>query len=105
MKGSSKEFLVHPEIEVKDSLIPNAGLGLFAKKDLPEGTIWFKGIPGVNMMVINELQWKTLHESVSSPVTEQLKENLLFYSMFNADKKEIWIFLDASRYCNHSFEV
>ncbi|MFX0105174.1 MAG: SET domain-containing protein [Candidatus Hodarchaeota archaeon] len=85
--------------EVKPSDIH--GLGLFAKKFIPKGTIWWHARPE-DILIISKDQFLTLE---SSQKTSQMKDffyNLLTYSYYERDLDALIFCLDNSRYVNHS---
>jgi SET domain-containing protein len=88
--------------EVKKSKIH--GLGLFAKKKIPKGRIWWHARPQ-DVLIIYENQFLSLDNSLKSPSMESFMNSLLTYSYYERDLNALVFCLDNSRYVNHSFEA
>lgn len=88
-------------VEVKPSKIH--GLGLFAKKFIPKGTIWWHARPR-DVLLISKEQFLTLEKSLKSPMVESFMHSLLTYSYYERDLDVLIFCLDDSRYMNHSIE-
>ncbi|MFX0057380.1 MAG: SET domain-containing protein [Candidatus Hodarchaeota archaeon] len=80
------------------------GLGLFAKKIIPKGTIWWHARPQ-DVLIITKGQFLTLDSSHKSPTMENYMNSLLTYSYYERDLDALIFCLDDSRYVNHSFEA
>ncbi len=88
--------------EVKPSTIH--GLGLFAKKFLAKGTIWWHARPQ-DVLIITKNQFLIMDSSYKTPERNIFMENLLTYSYYERDLDALIYCLDNSRYVNHSFEA
>ncbi|MFW9970939.1 MAG: SET domain-containing protein [Candidatus Odinarchaeota archaeon] len=88
--------------EVKSSVIH--GLGLFAKKLIPKGTIWWHARPQ-DVLIITKQQFFTLESSYKTPIMNKFMENLLTYSYYEREVDALIYCLDNSRYVNHSFKA
>ncbi len=88
--------------EVKPSDIH--GLGLFAKKFIPKGTIWWHARPQ-DVLIITKEQFLSLESSYKTPIMNNFMKNLLVYSYYERDLDALIFCLDNSRYVNHSFNA
>ena len=88
--------------EVKQSEIH--GLGLFAKKLIPKGTIWWHARVE-DVLIISKDQFTTLDSSIKSSHMESYMKILLIYSYYERDLDALVFCLDNSRYVNHSFNA
>ena len=86
--------------EVRQS--PIQGNGLFAKRLIQKGTIWWVGQPG-NVLLINQDQYLTLKNSICSLPIEGFEKTILIYSYFIACYDSLVFCLDNARFVNHSF--
>ena len=77
------------------------GLGLFAKKLIPKGTVWWHAREE-DVMIITKEQFLMLDSSVKSPLMEDYMTTLLIYSYYERDLDSLVFCLDNSRYVNHS---
>jgi len=89
-------------VEVKSSNIH--GLGLFAKKLIPKGTIWWHARPQ-DVLIISKNQFLTLDTSRKSSLMENYMQSLLTYSYYERDLDALIFCLDDSRFVNHSFNA
>ena len=89
-------------VEVKPSKIH--GLGLFAKKLIPKGTIWWHARVE-DVLIINREQFITLESSVKSSQMENYMRILLTYSYYERDLDVLIFCMDNSRYINHSLNA
>jgi len=80
------------------------GLGVFAKWDIPKGTVWWRAHPGRDVLLINEVQFRTLKESQHSPLSKALLKGITTYSYYSAADDVLILILDHARYTNHSDE-
>ena len=87
--------------EVRPS--PLHGLGLFAKRDIPENTVWWKARRS-QVMLLNRPQFHTLMASRINPVMENMLSIASIYGYYAARLDSIVICLDDARYVNHSEE-
>lgn len=85
--------------EVKSSDIH--GLGLFAKKFIPKGTIWWHARPQ-DVLVITKDQFLILDSSRKTPLIKNFIHTLLTYSYYERTLDALIFCLDNSRYVNHS---
>ena len=88
--------------EVKTSDIH--GLGLFAKKFIPKGTIWWYARPR-DVLIITKAQFITLDSSHKTSQMKDFIHNLLTYSYYERDLDALIFCLDDSRFVNHSFNA
>lgn len=88
--------------EVKPSKIH--GLGLFAKKLIPKGTIWWHARPQ-DVLIITKDQFLKLDSSHKSAKMENFMKSLLTYSYYERDLDALIFCLDDSRFVNHSFDA
>ena len=82
---------------------PVHGLGIFAKTDIPEGTVWWRARP-CDVLLIEQDQFDTFRTSHHSPVSRALLEALYTYSYYSAEDDALILILDHARYTNHSFQ-
>ncbi|MFX0007589.1 MAG: SET domain-containing protein [Promethearchaeota archaeon] len=80
------------------------GLGLFAKKFIAKGTIWWHARPQ-DVLIITKIQFLTLDSSYKTSITNSFMENLLTYSYYDRDLDALIYCLDNSRYVNHSLNA
>jgi len=85
--------------EVRPSKIH--GMGLFAKKLIPKGTIWWHARPE-DVLIIAKNQFLTLDNSIKSPLMDRFMKILLTYSYYERDLDALVLCLDNSRFVNHS---
>ena len=86
--------------EVKKSKVH--GLGLFAKKLIPKGTVWWHARPQ-DILIMSKDQFLILENSIKSQFLEGFLNGLLTYSYYERDLDALIFCLDDSRYVNHSF--
>lgn len=89
-------------VEVKPSDIH--GLGLFAKKFIPKGTIWWHARPR-DVLIITKTQFITLDSSHETSQMKDFMHILLTYSYYERDLDALIFCLDDSRFVNHSFNA
>ena len=77
------------------------GLGLFAKKKIPKGTIWWHARPQ-DVLIITKEQFLKLDSSNKTPSMNDFIETLLIYSYYERDLDTLIFCLDNSRFVNHS---
>lgn len=100
MKTASLRTLDHC-VELRPS--PLHGLGLFATKDIPKGTIWWKA-KRTNVLLLNRSQYTTLLSSHINGTVQNLLDIASIYGYYSAKLDSIVVCLDNARYVNHSFE-
>lgn len=88
--------------EVRNS--PVHGMGIFARVDIPKGTVWWRARPGIDVLLINRAQFQTLQTSQHSSVSKDLLEAIYTYSYYSATEDALILILDHARYTNHSFQ-
>ena len=88
--------------EVRPSKIH--GLGLFAKKFIPKGTIWWHARPQ-DVLIITKAQFLTLDNSHQSSLVTNYLQSLLTYSYYERVLDALIFCMDNSRYVNHSFNA
>ena len=93
--------LLNNYVELRPS--PLHGFGLFAKKDIPKDTIWWKAKRS-NVILLNQSHYNTLHESHVNDTMDKLLNIASVYGYYSAKLDSIIICLDNSRYVNHSHE-
>ena len=82
-------------------LSPIEGYGVFAKKPIPKGTVWWKVESG-EYITIDEVQFKNLILSENTPKIKDLIDTILTYSFYDEDIDRMIFCLDNGRYVNHS---
>ena len=85
--------------EVKES--PIHGWGIFAKKYIPEGTIWWHARP-CDVQILTRDQFQRLMASRRNEKFEQYIETLLTYSYYAVSFDVMVLCLDNMRYLNHN---
>jgi SET domain-containing protein len=80
------------------------GLGLFAKKCIPKGTIWWHARPQ-DVLIIGKEQFLIMESSCKTAIMDKFIEILLTYSYYERDFDALIFCLDNSRYVNHSFNA
>ncbi|MFT6792932.1 MAG: SET domain-containing protein [Rubritalea sp.] len=98
MKLASSSLL-NNYVELRPS--PLHGFGLFAKKDIPKDTIWWKSKRS-NVLLLNHSHYRTLQESHVNDTMDNLLNIASFYGYYSAKLDSIVICLDNARYVNHS---
>lgn len=89
-------------IEVKES--PVHGFGAFAKRDIPKGTVWWKGEIEHNVLLLNKAQYQNFQLSARNPIKAEFEKMVAIYSYYSAKLDALIICLDNARYVNHSAE-
>jgi SET domain-containing protein len=108
MKESKIPFNPKPDnpiddyAEVKPSKIH--GLGLFAKKKIPKGTVWWYARPQ-DVLIITREQFLKLDSSNKASNMKNFIETLLIYSYYERDLDALIFCLDNSRFVNHSIDA
>lgn len=77
------------------------GMGLFAKKRIPKGTIWLSGSAD-QKIVITRKQYENLLKSEQTPDIKDWIKTLCHYSVYDTKLDVLFFFIDNSRYINHS---
>ncbi|MFX1476510.1 MAG: SET domain-containing protein [Promethearchaeota archaeon] len=85
--------------EVRPSKIH--GLGLFAKKLIPKGTVWWHARPQ-DVIFITKEQFFILDNSEKTPLVKSYLECLLTYSYYDEKLDTLIFCLDDSKFVNHS---
>jgi len=80
------------------------GLGIFAKQDIPKGTIWWRARRGKDVLLIGKAQYDVIRESTHSPVSQGLLAAIMTYAYYSAADNALILILDHARYTNHSNE-
>ena len=80
------------------------GLGLFAKKFIPKGMIWWHARPQ-DVLVITMDQFLTLDTSHKTSLMKDYIHTLLTYSYYERELDALIFCLDDSRFVNHSFNA
>lgn len=89
--------------EVRPSRTPGAGLGLFATRHIPRGTIWWRDF-GDNVLALTRGQYETLrrYQSAQDPSCRQLLEAIDKFGYVDRDAGTLVVALDWGRFVNHS---
>jgi SET domain-containing protein len=77
------------------------GLGLFAKKFIPKGTIWWHAREQ-DVLIITKDQFLKLDSSHKTPSMKNFIHTLLTYSYYERELDALIFCLDNSRFVNHS---
>lgn len=80
---------------------PIHGFGLFAKRLIPAGEIWWRASSN-NVTLINRVQYETLMHSHLNPTMESLLRIANIYGYYSRKFDSIVVCLDNARYVNHS---
>ncbi|MFX1494938.1 MAG: SET domain-containing protein [Promethearchaeota archaeon] len=80
------------------------GLGLFAKKLIPKGTILWHARPQ-DVLIIKKDQFLTLDTSYKSPLIKDYIHDLLTYSYYESELDALIFCLDNAKFVNHSFNA
>lgn len=86
-------------VEVRHSTIH--GLGVFAKRDIPKNTVWWKATRN-NVILLNQKQFATFLNSESNATMDSLTEIARVYGYYSMKLESIIVCLDNARYVNHS---
>jgi len=81
---------------------PVHGLGVFAKTDIPKGTVWWRAHPS-DVLLIERDQFDTFKTSHHSSTSKALLKAIYTYSYYSAADDALILILDHARYTNHSF--
>lgn len=79
------------------------GMGLFAKRDIPANTVWWKARRS-RVLLINRSHYGTLLGSELNPIMGNLLQIASHYGYYSARLDSIVVCLDNARYVNHSFQ-
>ena len=85
--------------EVKASKIH--GIGLFAKKLIPKGTMWWHARPG-DVLIMTKNQFLTLDKSEKTSPVDNFLQGLLTYAYYDEVLDALVFCLDNSKFVNHS---
>lgn len=88
--------------EVRPSKIH--GIGLFAKKLIQKGTIWWYARPQ-DVLIFTKNQFQILETSHNSKLIDNFIHTLLIYSYYEREYDALILCLDDSRYVNHSYDA
>ena len=83
---------------------PIHGLGVFAKRDIPKGTVWWRGEKDVNVLLFNRQQYLHFQQSAGNSLKDAFWEVLATYSYYSRQLDSLIVCLDNARYVNHSDE-
>jgi SET domain-containing protein len=94
---------LHEFTEVRASLLPGAGLGLFATKLIRGGTVWWKARKD-NVIRVSRQQYELLLKShlQHSELSQQLVRAMQVFGYINGATDEVVIAIDDGRFVNHS---
>ncbi|MHA2393907.1 MAG: SET domain-containing protein [Promethearchaeota archaeon] len=85
--------------EVKTSKIH--GIGLFAKKLIPKGKMWWHARPE-DVLILTKKQFLTLDNSQKTSSVDKFMQGLLTYAYYDEVLDALVFCLDNSRFVNHS---
>jgi SET domain-containing protein len=85
--------------EVKTSKIH--GIGLFAKKLIPKGKMWWHARPE-DVLILTKKQFHTLDNSQKTSSVDKFMQGLLTYAYYDEVLDALVFCLDNSRFVNHS---
>lgn len=91
--------LLNYYVELRSS--PLHGLGLFAKRDIPANTVWWKATRS-NVLLLNQRQYFTFVQSESNETMSGLLNIAKIYGYYSEKLDSIVVCLDNARYVNHS---
>jgi hypothetical protein len=78
------------------------GLGLFARKLIPKGTVWWHAREQ-DAFIISKTQFLMLDKPPKTPLITNFIEILLTYAYYDEILDALIFCLDDSKYVNHSF--
>jgi SET domain-containing protein len=89
--------------EVRQSLVPGAGLGLFATRLIPRGTVWWTATTQ-NCVCVSRPQYDVLMKSnlEHSTWSREFLNAIQMFGYINDDTNELVVAVDDSRFVNHS---
>lgn len=89
--------------EVRESTVAGAGLGLFATRLIPGGTVWWKAGPD-NCVCVSRKQYDILMAShlKHSAWSREFLNAMQMFGYINDDTDELVVAIDDSRFVNHS---
>lgn len=96
LKNPIKEYA-----EVRNSNIH--GLGLFAKKFIPKGTVWWHARTQ-DVLIITKTQFLKLDNPHKTPLITNFINSILTYAYYDEILDALIFCLDDSKYVNHSFD-
>ena len=77
------------------------GLGLYARKTILKGTIWWHARPQ-DVLIIEKNQFLLLNTSYKTDLLNTIIETLLTYSYYEKELDALIFCLDNSKFVNHS---
>jgi SET domain-containing protein len=86
--------------EVKKSEIH--GLGLFATKIIPKGTVWWHA-RAQDVLIVTKQQFKVLDSSNKTALVDNYISALLTYSYYDMELDALVFCLDDAKFVNHSY--
>jgi len=89
--------------DVRMSPVPGAGLGLFATRRIPKGTIWWKATAD-NCVWVSRRQYQILLKShlESSAWSREFLNAMQMFGYINDDTDQLVVATDNSRFVTHS---
>ena len=93
--------LLNYYVELRSS--PLHGLGLFAKRDSPVSTVWWKATRS-NVLLLNQRQYSTFIHSENNDTMNGLLNIAKTYGYYSRKLDSIVVCLDNARFVNHSDE-
>ena len=89
--------------EVRESSVYGAGLGLFATRRIPRGTVWWRATP-VNHIRVTKLAYLCLlgSELGRSESSDAMLASIHKFAYFDPRNDELILCLDNGRFVNHS---
>lgn len=97
-----KDNPIEKYTDVRPSIIH--GFGLFAKRFIPKGTIWWNARPH-DILIISKKQFLIFDSSQKTKQKKEFMHFLLTYSYYERDTDSLIFCLDNSRFVNHSFNA
>lgn len=77
------------------------GFGLFAKKLIPKGTMWWHARPR-DVIIVSKKQFLTLERSQKTSSIDNFLKGLLIYAYYDEVLDSLVFCLDDSKFVNHS---
>lgn len=89
--------------QVRRSLVPGAGLGLFATRFIPRNTVWWRATAD-NVLRLSRRQYEVLVTShlANSELSRQFVNVIQIFGYSTGNAEEVVIAIDDGRFVNHS---
>ena len=95
---SPQDYYTYPS----KSIIPGAGLGLFAKRFIPRGTEWFIGSDKNALFITPTTHFSLKNSMNNSEQSKTLYEMIILYAYCDPFSHSLVLSMDQGRYVNHS---